>query len=1008
MKPTAAKINKSIKPLLWFFNKSIKSIAILLGILLVTFTFIFALSFSVFFYWISDHSIKHIGSSSSRIIEYALNFSNSNLIGLENTTLKYSREKDLIVSTQIRINKKTSKEEIAIIDSLDISIGMKDLFRNKSMPVSINMKNSKIELDKFNNAPLQELNTPTSKQRNLLDYLKKYSIIFLPQKVFFVDNISSDNLELHYRKQVYHIGTHTVRDKDALSFYTKIKNNGKDSNIRTNIKNDQNTIKAHTRAQHIPSTILSSMFPHNSFLNSPSLEKVGIDGDINYSFDKNRSRNSIEISLKDHNDGNLLKIEANNRKKENQLHLKDIHIFSGDSTIQATGYADLSNGFQLSKINLAAKKLHFEQLLSYWPKNSLSGIKSWIKESLSDGEFDAQINFDSQNISSNQNIVDVSFRGVSLKYTDKFSPVTNLGGIIKIYNNKIDIHVKEGNLLSSKIYQTTANIDLSHKNTPLKIKVKSIGSIKDYIQFLGQEKVDQLKNRSFDTENISGTIDSNIEILIPLSSLDISKDMQITANAKIQNTEASIMKNITLENGWFDLSLDNNKLRILGNANVNKYDCKIELLGNLDSNEAVQTQVHFKTSIKDSKKFADHFNKRVHLTEGEPTVDITYISSDDMEKISAQIDINEAKLSLPDIGLVKERGDQAHVEFKIVRSKNSYWKTESFLLTSPKIDAKSYMEISTDFDKILNMETDVSYHGNSFKIKYILEEDQRVIKVHGSKIDLRHANILDLANISKYSPEENSSFSIQADKLLMKNDITFHNIVGNLECKSHHCNNSGFSMKINAKDSLNLSLDPDDNKRWTFNTNNAAGLLKGLGIYNDIEGGTLEGTMHFVDNSAIEESRVLVGELSMKEFKAVKTPTIAKLFLLSPFSVIKKSFSKSPLIPFNTMKASFLYTNDKLQLNRSYAIGNSMSVTLEGSIDNKEDNINLHGKIIPKSKFNSFLARFKGKKASEEEKEGPFGNHFMVEGNVSKPSVKINPLSALVSFVIRLNPLWLI
>jgi hypothetical protein len=1007
MKPAATKINKSMKPIIGFFRKSIKSIAIILGIFFVTFTFVFALSFSLFFYWVSDHSTKHIGSSSSRMLEYVINLSNSNLVDLENTTLKYSRDKDLLVSTKIRINKKISKEEIATIDSLDISIGMKDIFRNKSIPVSINMNNSKIKLDKFNNAPLQELNISTSKQRHLFDYLRKYSIIFFPQKVLFVDNISADNLEISYKKQTYNIDTHTVRNKDTFSFSSKIKNNGKNSTFSTHIQNDQNIIKVRTRAKYIPFTILSSMLPHNSFLNSPSLDKLGIDGDIKYSFDKNHSRNSIEVSLKDHNDSNLLKIEANNHKKENQLHLKDMYIFSGDSTIQANGYADLSNGFQLSKINLSAKNLHFEQLLSYWPKNSLSSTRKWIKESLSDGEFDAQINFDSQNISSKQDLVEINFRDISLKYTNGFSPLKNLNGILKIYNNKIDIHVKEGDMLSSKIHKSTASIDLSKNNTPLEIKVRSSGFTKDYIQFLGQEKVSQLKNRSFDTDNISGTVDSNIGILIPLSSGNIPKDIQITANAKIQNTEASIMKNITLEKGEFDLSLDNKKLKVTGNADVSNYDCKIELLGNLDSNEAIQTQVNFKTSIKDSKKFADHFNQRIHITEGEPTVDITYISSDDTEKVSAQIDINEAKLSLPDIGLIKKRGDPTHLEFELVRSKNSNWKTESFSLTSPKIDAKSYMEISTDFDKILNMETDISYHGNSFKIKYLLEEDKRIIKIHGSEIDLRHANILDLANINKYSPEDKSSLSIQADKLLMKNDITFHNIVGNFECKSHHCNNSGFSMKINSEDSLNLTLDPDDNKRWTFNTNNAAGLLKGLGIYKDIEGGELEGTMHFVDNPR-EESRVLVGELRMKDFKAVKTPTIAKLFLLSPFSVIKKSFAKSPLIPFEKMKASFLYTNDKLHLNRSYAIGNSMSVTIEGSIDNKEDKIDLHGKIIPKSRFNSFLASLKGRKATEEEKQGALGNHFMIEGNVSEPSVKINPLSALVSFVIRLNPLWLI
>lgn len=1008
MKRIAAKIKKQLEPLVGFFKKSIRSIAVILGAFVVTMTFLFALAFSLFFYWVSDNSVKHLSTSSSKALEYVMNLYSENAFDLNNTTIQYSKDKKFLLSTKITVSKKSSKEETVKIDSLDIEFDLKETIHNKSIPTTIQIKDSSIILDRLNSTPLQEINTHTYQEKNLFNSIKKYSKIFSDKRFLFIENISVNNLKVYHRNKVYNIQNKTTTESGFLSFLTKIKSDGKDSHIKTRIENNDKVVRIHTEAISVPFTILSSMLPYDAFLSSPSLHELSIDGAFQYSFNKKHPRNSIELSLKDHSNENLLKINANNHNEENRLELKDMYILSGDSTIKAKGYADISNGFKLAKINLAAKRLNFEQLLSYWPKSSISKTRKWIKESLSDGDFDAQINFDSGNISSKKALAEITFRDISLKYTNDFSPLTHLNGGLKVYNTKIDIDVESGNMLASRISNSSANINFTKEHTPLEIKINSRGLAKNYIQFLGQKKITQLKEKKFEAENFLGTVDSNIKILIPLSSDDIYKDTKISADAKIKNTGTSILGNLKVKDGEFDLTLDDKKLKIIGCADVNSYDCKVELIGNLEENEDIQTRINIKTSIKDAQKFAEHFNQRIQITEGEAPVDITYISSESKEEIIAAIDIDEAKLSLPDIGLVKKRGDKTHLELDIVRSKDSNWKTESFLLTSPKIDAKSYMEVSSGFDKILNMETDMNYHGNSFKIKYLLEGEKRIVKLHGSEIDLRHSNILDLANISKYSPEQNSYFSVQADKLIMKNDITFHDIVGNFECKSHHCSNSGFSMKINAEDSLNLTLDPEDNKRWSFNTNNAAGFLKGLGIYNDIEGGALEGEMHFVNNPEQENSQILVGELSMKEFKAVKTPTIAKLFLLSPFSAIKKSFATSPLIPFEKMKASFLYTNDKLHLNRSYAIGNTMSVTIEGSIDNKQNSIDLHGKIIPKSKFNSFLASFKGRKASEEEKQGALGNNFMIKGNIGEPSVKINPLSAIVSFIIRLNPLWLI
>ena len=263
---------------------------------------------------------------------------------------------------------------------------------------------------------------------------------------------------------------------------------------------------------------------------------------------------------------------------------------------------------------------------------------------------------------------------------------------------------------------------------------------------------------------------------------------------------------------------------------------------------------------------------------------------------------------------------------------------------------------------------------------------------------------------SPYNPNKKITLSVQIDKLLMKNNIIFHDIVGNLECTKHHCVNSGFSMKINDKDSLAVSLHEESgNNTWIFKTNNAASFLKGLDIYKDIEGGDLEAHVHYLHNSNINKSAppVMVGTVHMKDFNALKTPIITKLILLSPFDVIK-NLEKSSLIPFEDMELSFVFANKKLEINRAYAIGKVLAVSLDGSVDGKKDQINIKGRVTPKSKTNTALAKFKGKDISKAEKEGVIGNNFEIKGQLKNPSVSMNPISAVLSFLLRLTPIGLL
>ena len=69
----------------------------------------------------------------------------------------------------------------------------------------------------------------------------------------------------------------------------------------------------------------------------------------------------------------------------------------------------------------------------------------------------------------------------------------------------------------------------------------------------------------------------------------------------------------------------------------------------------LKTKVKLYTSIVDTKEFNELFADKFRVEEGEMPAEFIYTYSKENEQINAQFDIDKAKFSLPDIGLIKEK-----------------------------------------------------------------------------------------------------------------------------------------------------------------------------------------------------------------------------------------------------------------------------------------------------------------------------------------------------------------
>lgn len=1015
-----AKINKTTIGA--FLLRSLQNIFIVamfsfLGVALISLVSFFSIS-----YWLSDNQEKILGSRALSYLETAINTYSSNKTKFDNVKLHLNDNGALRISANFEIYNNFGKEAFLKVQDMSIKTETKGFLTKKSLPFDIQING--LELD-VNTIPkkrvIRNAFTNPSKKQNINKKIQNKLKFFSPNSMLYIRDIDINNSKIIKNDTIYLLKQSSHSESNHFISTIFLSHKQHSASVKVSLRDNQTSTSFSSEISHLPTWIIAEMFsPEFSSKLDSKLETIG---NIKFDYDKKSNIHKLHLHLKSNNvtsDDFISKfhISADNYKDEKQLELKDLSLsMNHTEEITATGSFDIENNLEIEQMDVVAKNLSVTNLISLWPEAANAETRSWVKNSIPHGNLDAKIHWNTKrSLITNEPIATVDYKDLTLNYANDFDPLTHLNGHITFSRDSTNIHVKDGYLLSSKISNATAIIDHIDPRMPLAIDVTTDGQLKDHVRFLGDDAILALSNKKIDIKNIGGTVKSKVQLLIPLEDGSSTEDIEISAKAQIHNLHSSVLGLVNIEEGVFDLSIADNLMTLSGTSNVNKQPCNIVLSSNFKENEEFQTKISVTTKIKDIKDFSKLFANKFKVEEGEMPAEFTYIYARDNEKIIANFDIDKAKFSLPDIGLVKEKNDKSSLQFELVKSENSNWKTESFSLVSPKIDIHSFMEITPDFSEILEFNCDTHYHGSDFKIKYTSRDDKKNIKIQGQEIHLEDANFFNLTNIGMYEKDDNNLdnttshkktfLSIQIDKLFMKNKIIFHNIIGNFECYKNHCVNSGFSMEINNKDHLKISIDEDKNNSWIFKTNNAASLLKGLGIYKEIEGGELEAHIHYANAAAIEsKSPIIVGRLSMKNFKAIKTPTIAKIILLSPFNIIKRSLSDSSLIPFENMEASFVFSNQKLEINRSYAIGKILSMSIEGSIDNKKDAINLKGKLIPKSNFNTILGSVLNDKSSALQKEGIIGNDFEITGKIDNPTVHMNPIGAIVSFLLRLNPL---
>ena len=511
----------------------------------------------------------------------------------------------------------------------------------------------------------------------------------------------------------------------------------------------------------------------------------------------------------------------------------------------------------------------------------------------------------------------------------------------------------------------------------------------------------------------------------------------------VTNGSISIeQKNILLIEGALSTELDSDK---------EKLSELIKLFPDLDYlNKKISVKGNFlnkfKFSLDKTLKLKDYnYNLTGSLSEANIIFDKDYKSSflkNDVKEIlfgksSVKLDLSKKKEGKFFIeGLYKLTENRKYRKFKL---ENSFKKSLSKL------------KVSLDFDEyiiveLLNYEKKVDQVANINVVFYLDNDEIKIDSANYSEnkslISLNKFEINKKNQIKKFKNikvktykdgKENNNFEVLfGKKIIIKgksydssnlikninnkgNDnllsrinkevrISFENIYTKLAASLNNFNligkiERGKFVKISSKSEfsedryldISLKKDPNSSKKiLEIYSGFAKPLLADFNFFKGIEGGQLLFTSNF-------DEKTSSSNLQIKDFKVLNAPAFAKLLALADLSGPAVLLSGEGL-GFDLLEIKFTDDDNIRTIKEIYAVGPSITVLMEGYVENKSGLTSLRGTMVPAKEINKLISKIPvlgdiliGKEIGE----GVFGVSFKMKGLPGKIKTTVNPIKTL-------------
>jgi Protein of unknown function/AsmA-like C-terminal region len=705
-----------------------------------------------------------------------------------------------------------------------------------------------------------------------------------------------------------------------------------------------------------------------------------------------------------------------------RLDIDDLVVMSGNSGVRLRGI--ITGGSESPGIQFAGRvrDLSADMLKKLWPPIIASRSRNWVTENVvsgrvSEGTF--QINLPVNALArakKNQripdNTVDFTFKldAVSTHYFKGLPLLVNATGEAHQKDNNFDIKIFSGQseLPSGKTVKLN-QANFSARGVMLDEVAGAVnadiqGPIDAMLELASEPDLNLVKVDMSKLPKLKGTAQAEIGLQFPLIKNVPKSRVEFTNKVTVENAEViNVLPNVDLTDGSLAVDVSGDKITVSGPAKVNGLAAKV-VWEKPKAGGAATTQIAMtvdqalreKMGVKLNDYMSGNIPVQASISQGESGSTV----------VDVKADLSSVKMKLAAVGWKREAVDGTTASFKVMADKNGNKQVEDFKLDGAGLRLRGNINIakggklqSVDMSEI-RLDED-----NVFSAKVIPGDGTTDLTISGKNFDARPYIKNLIAPLQKTGASQQTQggqdFTMKAhfDHVTANRGEAVNDVTAVLRARAGKIAAADITGTFLSGQPITIRVNPlPQGRAMRVDTTDGGAAIRAANFYSKMAGGELRFSA-LVGNE--QGSPVRNGQLFVQNFEVRNEAALAQL---DQRGKPKKSGPRNGGIGFKKLFMPFTIDDKFVRLGDVILRGQDMCATASGVIRKADGALEVTGTVVPvcavTGAFNN-VPLIGQILTGGNDNEGIFGMTYSMGGTLTKPNVRVNPISVLAPGIFR-------
>nr|WP_245470789.1 AsmA-like C-terminal region-containing protein [Bradyrhizobium guangzhouense] len=699
--------------------------------------------------------------------------------------------------------------------------------------------------------------------------------------------------------------------------------------------------------------------------------------------------------------------------------LTQADISNGEIGVAGTGAIDYSGEPRLT-LGFAGTPMSASALKRMWPTLVVPELRQWVIERIERGtlqRIEVGVNSPTRNLP--RKGPPIPDDGLSVNIVASGVAVRPVDGMPVVHDADLKAHVT-GRTATVNIAQGIADTpagrkitisdftfevpDMAPKPSPSRTRFRVDGPVPAAAEMLSNDRLSDLSSTVVDPNTSKGTFTANIQLGLPVKGELTKADTVYAVTADLNGFSAEkLVMNQKLEANNLKIVANNQGYQVKGDVKINGQAASLDYRKASDGDADVKLQ----TTLDDAGRARLGFDLSPAVSGSVPIKVSGKIAGgpDQTTKLGIEADLTSVKLDNILPGWVKLPGKASKATFKVVPTAQST-RLEDIVIEGGGASIKGSLEVDPNGD-LMNANFPVYSPSDGDKTSLKVERGQDGVVRGTMRGDVFDGRGFLKSAISGNSKDDSKSklknvdfdIDVKLGTVAGFNGETMRSVDAKMSKRAGVIKAFTLSGRIgqNTPVAADLRGGRAQGSREVIylQTNDAGSLLKFTDTYTKAVGGQLVVAM---EPPAADPSAPREGLVNVRDFTVKGEAQLERVAAGAPNGTPGGSG-----VSFSALRAEFTRQNGVLTIRDGVVKGPMIGATIEGSIDYPGNQVCMSGTFVPAYGLNNIPAQipFFGLILGGGSNEGLIGVTYEVVGTPDKPSMRVNPISAMMPGMFR-------